>query len=537
MVICLDALAKNKDLEGRYRGYLVPHHTRYKFPLQIDFYKNQDDKYSAILRLNLGSYHSHEYISQFYQEISYSKDANSVQIASDGWDIVLSNLVLSDKTLEGNFASTSGHENGYVILRKLDRFLKINPSQRTEQHMFSQLERIKTFPLVTGQYEGECGGQKVYLQLEASKWFSIIEPIQTPFYGYKFSGRLARENQLCEAHAPCLVNSYFDGTFNPFTGSLKLKGQPHDAQMKFEYPYLKIDACVLENTKPLNILEDRNNEEQRSKNLQTLYQSSSTEHASIHTTLTRSYKGLLFHDQRNTFQSMDMHVRLLKHEGNKAFSYILPQVVLRLNQKNSMNDLLEYMTFSFHKIPLTTNMQLSALELSSHVSTNIWDSGSDLILKVSRFDGQEISGLWISKTFGIVGPFRVLANEADSPLGLAQKDLYQNIFGHYDGASWSLRLGGLEDRTPLDIAIFFPFQLTGEASIAGLTEKKSIRNGVYDMYSSAIAFRLSDQRLILGRSEHQKLQLFVPSYPKWGVKMNPMELVTFQLKDPSSVLK
>ena len=506
------------EIEGRFRGYLLPHKKQLKIPLQLDFFKVGPEKYSAILRMNLGHFNSHEYVSQYYKEVECVNSCKEILLNSDDWDLSLFELELKDGILKGRFRSHSGYEKGIAVLQRFKANTAANIFETLSSlGAYAYLRDIPTFPLLSGQYEGECNGRKKFLQIEASKWFSIVEPVQTPFYGYKFSGRVGSTDNLCgDDNQICIQNHFVDGTFNPYTGFIKVTGNPNNVRLSLDYPFLDLEGCKLRKTIDLDLGYTPTNEPLSTilEKIEKWKRSDKRSGVLTKEKFDGYYKGFLYHSQLNRYQYMDVNLESIRHATDPDRIHFFPSAWLHFDHPDTSRDF--KISFPFRRVVY-----------NPRVPYMVWDSGLDALAKIEFWQKDLIMGQWISRAFGVVGPFMLAREGTQIPFLFDGKRLKSGL-GPYKSDKWALELFGLEDRDPIDISIFFPVQLYGSAHMPGVTEMKTVEAGVYDFYSGSIAFRLSDKRMVTGSVHADDLRLFWPSNSRWGVRMIPMGLEPFE---------
>lgn len=506
------------ELEGRYRGYLLPDKNKAKIPLQLDFFPVATHKFSAILKLSLGHFESHEYISQYYKELSCADGCREIILAEDDWDLSLFELKLTDQLIKGRFRSHSGYEQGQILLQKFEEPHDAQNENRFEHlQAFPEILSRPVFPLLSGQYQGLCDGKKTYLQLEASKWFSIINPVQTPFYGYKFTGRVGSADGSCgDMKAVCIHDNFFDGTFNPYRGFIKVTGQPHSVRFSLKDLSLQMDGCKLKKTLPLDLGQKpgKFTDHNTLTRIEEWKKSNQNSPEFIKDQLDGYYKGFLYHRQLDRYQFMDLSVESIVAPTDSESIDFYPSAWLHFESPDGLPS--SKISFPFKQV-----------RFRPEVPYMLWDSGMDVLAKIDRWEKDFILGQWVSRTFGVVGPFILAREGASLPIEMDGPRV-KSVLGLYSSEHWTLELFGLEDRDPDDVAIFFPVQLYGGAHIPGLTEMKTVDAGVYDFYSGSIAFQLSDKRVVTGNVYEHGLMLFWPANPRWGVKLLPLKLQSFQ---------
>ncbi|MFK7824138.1 MAG: hypothetical protein AB8G05_08275 [Oligoflexales bacterium] len=516
-LMSVSSFAEDK-VEGRFRGYLLPDKKELKIPLQLDFFKVSPESYSAILRMNLGDFNSHEYVSQYYKNVKCINNCREITLNSDDWDLSLFELELSHHILKGKFRSISGYEKGMVLLHRLAPESS-EPIEETLNSFedYAYLRDMPTFPLLSGQYEGDCLGKMKYLQIEASKWFSIVEPIQTPFYGYRFSGRVGSADGSCgDENCICIENTFVDGTFNPYTGLIKVTGNPNNVRLSLDYPFLDLEGCKLKKTVDLDIAH-KSSDELRNNIVEKIEKwRNSNKHSEnfIKDHIDGYYEGFLYHSQLNRYQFMDVSVESIRQATDSDHIHFYPSAWLHFDQPDVNRD-------------FKISVPFRKFDYNPQVPYMIWDSGLDVLAKIEYWQKDLILGQWISRTFGVVGPFMLTRKGTQIPF-LVEGPRLKSGLGSYRSGMWQYEIFGLEDRDPIDISIFFPVQLYGSAYMPGITEMKTIEAGVYDFYSGSIAFRLSDKRMVTGSIYADDVGLFWPSNSRWGVRMLPMRLENFK---------
>ena len=512
-------------IEGRYRGYIYPEAVGYKISFQLDLYKakleSAQTRLSAIFKTSLGSHGSHEYTTQVYDNAEYLPKKNMIFFREDSRNLAVSCLEIKDGVITGFIQYADGQRKLHLKLIKVDLYDSL------EQN-FQDFEKINAIsrpvlPTLTGEYIADCDGKKTFLQIEAAKWLVASAGVDKPMYGYKLTGRLAEENyRWGDAGQKCLVRSYSDGYFNPYTGRLKLKGTHETSSMFVESGRITFNGCQYNKQSGLNGLtgntavRSANSRQQRPVYLgyerdKNMLDFPKTEE------IKGSYKGYLYHVIPGFFQRMDLDINLNSlHLGQVRHEATSFTALARLffSDKNTVEDN-DHLTFFFHKNDFTKNLP-----------NMIVDSDMDVQLKIHGWSSNKIEGLWISRRFGISGPFLV---ERDiSRIARPKKTVMDGpVFGLFKGPDWHLKLLPFENQGREEEAVFFPIQIHGNAEIPRLTPRYTIDSCVYDLYTGAIAFELGDGRMVTGSVYPDHMELKWPSRPAWGVQMTTMEPVKF----------
>lgn len=501
-----------ETLTGRYRGFIFPDQKDYRIPVQIDFFKAQNDSeythLEALLKVSLGGFDSHEYVSQFYNEVSYSWHHKTITLNGDDWDLLITSLKMVDGALEGTIKSASGHKEGHIQLEKI--------KETSSGHNSPGMQGVQKTPVpvlqnLSGEYRGICDGREKILQLEAGKWFEAVAGSMNPFYGYKISGRMGEKSGMCgNFQSFCATNNFSDGIFNPYTGDLKLRGYPKNLRMTVHAGKIDFNGC---NLRKVSTLANPKIVKNKSRNpVFTIDRSQSEPLSQIPELeeLDGHFNGYLFHSEHGIYQPLEIDIKSSRYNdrpGRPEIIHFYSFAWLKFSDQ-VQNDKNDFITLDFKE-----------REFLHTTPDMIWDTGRDVKLQITSWNKDLIEGLWISQSYGVVGPFAVSRNSGQiSPP--ASSDISGVTFGQFRNQSWNLDLTAFEDRDPEEEAIFFPLHMHGTAEVPGLTEVKSVESGVFDFYSGAVTFELSDARVVLGWVKPGMLELMIPPRPMWGIKIS-----------------
>lgn len=108
--------------QGTYFGYLKSNLQNVKFALQAEFYIESPEDFTqfphlnTIIKINLGGFHSPEYITQVYKNIQYDFDNNTLTLDEPNNDLVISAQIKN----ENGRTKIVGDVCGFAQLRSLE---------------------------------------------------------------------------------------------------------------------------------------------------------------------------------------------------------------------------------------------------------------------------------------------------------------------------------------------------------------------------------------------------------------------------------
>ncbi|MBI4404110.1 MAG: hypothetical protein HY537_08115 [Deltaproteobacteria bacterium] len=481
--------------EGTYVGFMkINGKTKYPVTLEIlrrDIVDGDKSDLLAFLKVLLGGFRSHEYISQFYVVSDYKWDNNAIALdgnkQGNGPDLSLDGVVLENGKIITAKVRTSREKavEGEISLR----YLEDESASLALNSIYPELPVVSP---ITGQYEGFCSRLgDLILQLEATKEHSWELPTLRPFAGYRVSGRVGMQ-----ARGWHFFN--LEGDFNHYTGKIKLPalGESGRECTVSSSGISCTSDCIFERKEKDNFLSKLLVESSLKQNKKKFSAGSALEASPLtypyrQDEIGPEYFGFLHLKERDAYELMSVEPMLT--ELGKKFS-IVSKVYVGAGYGT---DPIVSLTYNTDSIPGS---------FDNHV---LMAAAGDSIMKIDSWNRAGVRGMLYSKAYGgRVGAFELIKGSYDTMINhpaFASFPTAKALRGIYKG-KWDD-----EARVSIDIDTqvsdrllqppYFPFLIGGlvtlelpHTDVHGL-----VSSGFYDPFTGTLTLRMDTGATLMGR--------------------------------------
>jgi len=511
---------------GKYFGYIKLEGLNSKIPASLDLVVVQDDKeyvhLRGIFKIMLGGFQSFEYVTQFYEKVSYSWVRQELTFENDQRELTLANgrvhMMNMKLMIMGNFRSSAGGVTGKVTLVHYPDS-ETRPPERLQSTIFPGLPVL---PALTGSYKGTCEEEDYELQLEATKWQGTGGFSTNPLVGYMIRGRLGkRSQQVCgENDRYCVERSFTDGSYNLYRGQLELTGRLKNLRCSVHNINIQCGPCRF--AKDLSISESVDKDKsfkmfEREIDIG-LGKNETLPNFPEPNDLKGNFIGVLHHEATNSYQHLKINVNAFKYTdrpNRPETLYVSANAWLYFGNPDSSN---EFIGYKFDQRPY--------LDTAPNF---LFEGGGDTFMKVKSWSSTAIVGEWYSKVFGKVGTVQLIRSETFLDIDISK--LLPGLSGRYLGPLWSIDLTVRGNSNDFNEGGFYPLRVAGVARITDLTASQPITSGIFDFYTNTAAIELNGKRVSVGHLDTRGLHLFWPGKQRWGITMSQHHFETFQHQD------
>ncbi len=454
------SLMQASEVFGRYIGSLALKDRGVEQLAKLDFISTRTEsgtlKLMAILTLYLGGFTSDEYISYHYDDVDYNLLTQTLTFSQPDQDLTFKTSSFSEAKLVAVVRSGNAEVLGEMVLTKVGQFA----------------EDVKRLTPLAGEYQGTCEGKASFINLQTYRSTSDTVRVGNPFGAYKVKGQFAVQNEkLCGHRRPCVTNQLQGASYNFFTGALTFFGSTRaGACLVDKEGSIVCGSCRYQRLEPLEVLPQMWAERDPF-----LEQSP----ARIHFSELREglYQGYLFHERRNLYQKMAIHILGYQSQGGSAYE-ISALGKLYFGQALGV-EVLNYRFLDQRINPLSSAIILARTQ-----------DDVDAIARISEIGPGYLKGTWYSMLFGKVGSFYASLN-APPRIALDQP-LLDEVEGRYQAPLHHLDLGVYLGQTPINTQNpFYPLTFTGYFSYqASIGARMPISGGSYDFYTGKIGFEI-----------------------------------------------
>ena len=250
---------------GRYIGFMKLDKMDQKIPVIADVLIEAPDdlksfpKLTAIVRLSLGGYKTHEYATQVFKNLKYDFDTGNLTFDEPENDLLITSSIKNQNgrtKVVGQVFVRSVASGGTIELLEEsnepddeEEDLKKPNSENAADDLF--------VGVLDGQYEGVCGKDKAALQIQTMRGLTDSEAERKSGSSldrhYGIGGRLAFKNdKLCGKLANdrwCTRYHFSSGSFNFYLGKLTLKSEQTAADCKIAGGQLTCEVHAFDGAK------------------------------------------------------------------------------------------------------------------------------------------------------------------------------------------------------------------------------------------------------------------------------------------------
>lgn len=238
--------AQSEFKPGRYVGFLKLDAQERKIAVIADvLIESPDDlkgfpKLTAIVRLSLGGYKSHEYITEVFKNLRYDFDTGNLTFDEPGNDLLITSSIQKERSLTkltGRVFVRSVVAGGTIELVEVSN----EPDDEEDAGQPPKDGDGSNFiPTLDGQYEGLCGRNQAALQVQTMRGMIDTDSERKPGSHldrqYGIGGRLAFKNdKLCgnlSGGRWCTRYHFSKGAYNFYRGNLTLVSDLTTAECK-----------------------------------------------------------------------------------------------------------------------------------------------------------------------------------------------------------------------------------------------------------------------------------------------------------------
>ncbi len=222
--------------EGRYVGWVKLTEANERIALVADIYRESPEELTqfpsrnALLKLTLGGYNTHEYLTLGYENIQYDFDNGDLTFDEPDKDLVI--------TAKAQATETQSYLVGDVFVRSSAAwgtlYLKYDSSEPLEEGEVDPGagETAPFIGVLEGQYEGTCAKNHAILQLQTVR--GLKTKLQTILdknglgSEYGIAGRISGSApDVCGVTTGkgiyCTTRNYGGGSYNPWLGTITLQ--------------------------------------------------------------------------------------------------------------------------------------------------------------------------------------------------------------------------------------------------------------------------------------------------------------------------
>lgn len=479
--------------KGQYIGYATAANLDYKIPMILDLFILQEDreyqKLGAVVKFLTNGFNSHEYIGFFYDKVDYSWHSNRLLFNNLAHDITIDNLIIEEDVANGIIISSTS-------VNRLE-FRLVHESIASSKALASLFSDKYILPLLEGQYEQIGKKNQTLLQLETGNWQFSSGMSRNLFDGYLITGRIAylSENLCAVGKHYCVLNNITQISFNFFDNILQFTARPRSFQCRWfnqdlvcgEHSYRKkqelfpsVDSKSVVNSEDHH---DHNHDNFTALSDPNLIEGEYSGNVSFPTGR-QSALWLRVITSKYEMMSHMPEVMRVEVDGKLFFD-------TQLNQ--------DFISLNFAKRVFLETFPYFALF-----------SQNGYFLLVKNWLENTMEGTLYHKSFGRVGHFQLNKTHHTPPIQSSS-----HLSGKYSSNGWLLSLQYLGDRDASSMATL-PALLRGNLQLLGLSGRRSITETSFDFFTDRIAFKLDDDRQLIGIKQDSQISVFIPPIVRWG---------------------
>lgn len=549
VALCLTTNAQAQELRpGRYVGAIHLDESQDKIAVIADVLIEAPEDFKsfpkliAIIRLNLGKYNSHEYLTEVFKSIRFDFDTGRLAFDEPENDLLITAAlqIVSGRTqLRGEVFIRSAALSGTIELLE-------QPSEPDGDENVSivEVKSERFLSLFDGQYEGRCGGESTVLQVQSIRGLQSEHESQAGsqldrYYG--LTGRLAfKNNKLC-GELPkdrwCTRYYFNKGTYNFYLGSVTFQSEHTSmdcrivgAQMNCRVQAFDgVRMCQFQ--KPQATVEKpkffarRTNIKPTEDQLKELPQPEPP----LNEDLTRALKGLFYGYVHNEYT--DSYIPIKLHVASYSAT----------DNPHNPNQMMISATASLYwggvDSPSFTTQRYEARSFYLHPGFILSGLNTDTFIEIVDWRMGLVRGVLYSRAFGKVGTVQLLKGQWPELTGdAATISAFAGEFARRvsDKVTRWIRFVFLPHSSALNDSIV---QLTGSyQSIVGVTPVAGIDRGTLDPYTERLGWEISKDDVVtfgtgkLGGAD--ETLLFWPASPILGGVTSSYTFESYRRAEP-----
>lgn len=496
---------------GYYLGFVKIEGRTDKLGISIEFErrlaKDGTTQLLAFLKLKLGGFYTHEYVSHFYVVNDYRWEAADFVLDGEssggGTDLTFwQGLILDNgERITGRIRSSHGG-----IVRGTAELVWIpDPTQFSKlDKIFPELPMVKP---ITGEYVGQCG-PAASLQLEAMKMTDSRNDTLNTLAGFKISGRVG--GTPGDPGRMNLTNIQ-DVTYNIYSGLLNLPYRGLKCKIRGSEITCN-DGCQFtrrqEAEQPLDslLVDYKCRKTKRQHHYEEIAAAPKLKAPYQRELIEGEYYGLLHLEERDVYKGVSFEVAL----GGP------PTAFQPGSWQAEVSSVLRIFTTQANGLNLETDNYMSvpfqpSIFPDGEFKTLFLDSRSDLILKITHWSEKGIIADLFSKSYGHAGTLELIRGRVPPEFEGTNLPCASPLEGDFFGRlpmpkyphaemSFSLALSPINSMlTPSPS--YFPFRFAGRVEIylSARPVYGLVASGVFDIFTGVIRLQLDAQQILLGR--------------------------------------
>lgn len=540
-----EELPRGELKQGRYTGWIRLDERNERIAVVTDFFLESPDdltqfpKLIAAVRMNLGGYSSHEYLTEMFKSLKYDFDNGNLTFDESDNDLLLTTKVYKQngrvKILGQAFVRSSALTGSIELLEESDE-----PGGNGDPDSGDSGNNIPFVRLLEGQYEGECDGKAAALQIQTVRGLQSESSSSAGLEGeFGIGARLAfKDDSLCgrlPGEKWCTRRHYSSGTYNFHRGSLILKGEQASDSCQFKENQLACHLRVFDRMLNCNFTNPSSPSSQPKffkrrhhvyptpEQNQDLPPPEPPQNEELTQVLRGSFFGYVHNEANDTYLPIKLDVIPYSSTTNPH----------NPNQMNITSVASLYLKDFDSGASITQSFESRSFYIRPGFT--ISDPTSDAFMTVIDWKKGFVRGVWYSHSFGRVGTVQLVKGE--KPTLPAEAKRVQNFSGEF--------VRQISSRISQWINFLFPvqpnalkgnvIQFTGAFQAAvGTTAVSDIDRGTFDPYTGRIGWLVSrDDMTTLGSGrteEDGSISLFWPPNPRLGTVANSYIFESFKKK-------
>lgn len=536
--------------QGRYIGYIELAPTKDKIAVVSDFYLESPEDLKlfpalhADFKMTLGGYNTHEYVAEIFENVRYDFENGILTLDDPKNDIVITAEV---KDVNGNTNVV-----GDVFLRSSAVFGKLTLVYETDEpdvdDSLRAFDPSAYIPVLDGQYEGNCQGERAVLQLQTVRglktvWQGEGEASSLSRY-YGISGRLGvKDSVMCGNLAKgfwCNQFTYGGGSYNAYLGKLQLKGPSATDDCTVQRDLLKCEirrtgwnrSCEFKKTgSKINEAKFSTrsfNLNATSEQLKELPAAEPPKNTELSNAVRGSFAGYLHNETNNSYQYMQLNVlpfSFTENPHNPNQMMISSTATLHLGSNASGPF-------------ITQRFEPRSFYIRPGFTLN--GPNTDTFLNISEWRKGFIRGVLYSHAFGRVGTVQLI--KGVPPLPPAGVEIVRSFVGEYDGPVGS---DGVSSKLRW-FRFLFPTQpndLTDQLirfsgsynPVISIEPNHNIERGTFDPFTGAFGWIIEKNGAATfsngSMDKNNNVRMYWPPAPGvFGTYMSDYEAETFKRK-------
>ncbi len=541
--------------QGRYIGSITLEPTKDKIAVVSDFFLESPEDLKlfpalrASFKMTFGGYNTHEYVTEYFDSVRYDFDNGVLTLDDPKNDIVF--------TAEVHQVSGNPQIIGDVFIRSSALFGKLTLSYETDEpggdgDGRGRENADKTFiPLLDGQYEGTCAGERAVLQLQTIR--GLKAPTQSGqsengesslsrYYG--ISARVGLQNSIMCGNLPpklwCALFSYGGGSYNAYQGKLTLKGPYANDECTVDKDGIKCKIrrtswnkdCEFKKTtasiKEAKFYSRSFNLNPTADQLKALPAAEPPKNAALSSAVRGAFVGYVHNETNDTYQYLQLSVM--------PFSFT--------DNPHNPNQMMISSTASFYlgrdfKGPYITQ-RFEPRSFYIRPGFTLTGPYTDSFINISEWKTGFIRGVLYSHAFGRVGTVQLVKGTVPPPP--ANIEMVRNFSGEFGGPldskgvsanmRWFRFLFPSQPGDLTDNLIHFSGSYN---PVVGLTAVRNIEQATFDPFTGVLGWVMEQGGAATFSTGYidksDNVRMYWPSAPDiYGVHMTDYEPETFKRK-------